>query len=254
MRIMSPSGEAVPEHQLLELLAEEGIAFLSETDCDEITTAFGGLLDIYRHTDATSSAWTLIQPYFEGRQGAGLDGFTNAALGLHTDRSMLDAPPSILCYLMLAEAESGGGDSILFDTEPLLSRYDRNSLLFIENTLWLHSRVQGWRQRVLTVARDGRVIIRFRDDDVAQPKKSAALPEALLRGIRDPREGMYKIRLHAGEGYVVHNHRILHGRTSFQGHRKGARFLFYVKDGSSFDYLNRGFVIGRQGNKRKGGV
>ncbi|MEO3766800.1 TauD/TfdA family dioxygenase [Streptomyces sp. B5E4] len=250
MKILSPSGEAFAEHQLLELLANEGIAFLSETDCDEIVTAFGGLLDFYQHPDATSSAWTLIQPYFEGRQRSGLDGFTHSALELHTDRSMLDVPPSVLCYLMLAEAV-GGGDSILFDIEPLLSRYDSKSLLSIEHNLWIRSSVQGWRQKVLTVGRDGRVVVRFRDDDVARPEESGHLPEVLLRHIRYPREGVYQIRLRAGEGYVIHNHRILHGRTSFQGHRKAARLLFHVKDGCPFECLNRGFVIDRQENKRR---
>lgn len=244
MKIMNCSGEPLAEHQLLASLELEGIVFLSEADCAEVAGAFRDTLRIYRHPDSGGTPWTVIHPVQGHRYSPGSGGFTSAALCPHTDRSNLDVPPSILCFLMLTDAATGG-DSVLVDTRPLLSRYERAALTSLENELWLHSSLQGWRQKVLTVSGSGSVIIRYRDDEVARPRADSRLSGALLRELRSPRDGVFSFHLGPGEGYVIHNHRVLHGRTSFTGPRSGARMLFYVAEASPYAHLNEGFLTNR---------
>lgn len=250
MKIMNRSGDPLAEHEVLASLEAEGMAFLADADCREVVEAFRGVLTAYRHPDSPSAPWTVIQPEPGHRDNPGSGGFTHGALKLHTDRSMLAAPPAILCFIMVREA-TDGGDSILLDTKPLLTRYGLKSLRRIEDDLLLFSRLQGWSRRVLTIQDSGNVIIRYRDDDVARPTARSRLARSLLCDLQEAREDALFFRSRPGQGYVIHNHRILHGRTSFTGPRKGARILFRVGEDSPCGTLNNGFIIDRGDGKRE---
>lgn len=242
MKIMNRSGEPLAGHQLLASLEAEGVAFLSEADGAEAFDIFRETLRVYQHPDSAGAPWTAIQPVPGHRYSPGSGGFTRGALSPHTDRSRLDVPPSILCFLMVTAA-SGGGDSILLDTKPLLSRYRRDVLARIGRDLQLSSSLQGWCQNVLSISDNGSVIVRYRDDEVARPRADSPVSAALLHDLRHPAAGALRFHLGPGEGYVVHNHRILHGRTSFSGLRRGVRMLFHVKESSPHAHLNDGFFI-----------
>lgn len=234
------------------LLLEEGIVFLAEADCHEVVELLEGPLRVYPHPDSPGASWTMIRPHSEHQGRPGSTGFTHAALEPHTDRSMAAVPPAILCFLILREA-ADGGDSILIDTKPLLIRYGLPSLRNIENDLWLAGHLQGQRQRVLEISGSGAVVVRYRDDEVARPRADSRLSESLLCDLRNAWKSAAGVRLSAGQGYLIHNHRFLHGRTSFTGPRKGARILFHADGDSPFATLNSGFAIEPDGDGRENG-
>ncbi|MHB9860153.1 TauD/TfdA family dioxygenase [Streptomyces sp. YIM S03343] len=251
MNITSRSGDSITAHQLLALLDTEGIAFLSAADCDDVIRIFRRELRVFRHSDSPATPWTMISPLLNGQRTPGLSGFSRAALAPHTDRSLHNYPPSILCFLMIREA-SDGGDSILIDTKPILSRYDLESLHSIENDLRLSSSQFGQEHKVLTVSDRRSVVIRYRDDEVAQPQASSRQSKFLLADLDQARCSAQQFRLRPGDGYLIHNHRILHGRTAFSGFRLGARLLFFVNEDSPHAHLNDGFSFDRRHTKSKG--
>jgi len=253
MKITGRSGEPLTERDVLPSLMREGIVFLSETDCDEVTERFRRMLSVCRHPHSADAPWTMIQPDPETQKTPGSGGFTRAALLPHTDRSMVDFPPAVLCFLVVDEAAMGG-QSLLVDTRPLLSQYSPDSLRYIENDLWLSSRFDGQRRKVVESSENGYTIIRYRDDQVARPEGRSRLSESLLSSLRDMGRSAVGIRLRAGQGYMIHNHRILHGRTRFDGPRKGVRILFRVRRESSYGILNSGFALHRNDSFRKAGV
>lgn len=46
-----------------------------------------------------------------------------------------------------------------------------------------------------------------------------------------------------GQGYLIHNLRVLHGRRSFSGDRRALRVLATVAGSSEYAYLNDGFHL-----------
>jgi hypothetical protein len=84
------------------------------------------------------------------------------------------------------------------------------------------------------------VAIRFRDDELAAPSSEGefgdvlALRKAISRVTRS-------IPLQTGDGYILHNQRYLHGRSSFRGDRTLARMLATVTT-DQFAWLNEGFL------------
>ena len=51
------------------------------------------------------------------------------------------------------------------------------------------------------------------------------------------------LRMEAGCGYVLHNHRVLHGRTAFAGPRTAVRLLANVAPQHPHENLNDGFTM-----------
>jgi hypothetical protein len=242
MNITSRSGDTVTASRLLTLLDTEGVAFLSAAHCADLLRTFQSELTIHRHPDSPASPWTVITPNLGGRRGAGLSGFTQAALPPHTDRSLQNVPPAILCFLMIREAVNGG-ESVLIDTKPILSRYDVESLHSIESDLRLSTRPPGQERRILTLGGRESAIIRYRDDEMARPQAFSPKSKSLLEDFDQAYRDAMRFRLRAGDGYFIHNHRILHGRMAFTGFRLGIRMLFSVNDDSPYAHLNDGFRI-----------
>lgn len=91
------------------------------------------------------------------------------------------------------------------------------------------------------VVREGWTKIRFRDDPLATPWTDgdrdivAALRESISVATRS-------LPLSAGDGYILHNHRYLHGRSSFAGHRQLVRMLASVTC-ARLSWLNQGFRV-----------
>jgi hypothetical protein len=75
----------------------------------------------------------------------------------------------------------------------------------------------GYLGSIFTHAGDGRLAVRLRLDDLAQfsPEVSRWLPT--LRAVIDRHALMFDLGV--GQGYVLNNHRWLHGRRAFTGQR-----------------------------------
>ncbi|MFI5685291.1 TauD/TfdA family dioxygenase [Streptomyces sp. NPDC051636] len=81
----------------------------------------------------------------------------------------------------------------------------------------------GYPSQVFTVHVDGRIPVRLRQDGLARwsPLVPPHLP-ALRRAIAGCQ---LRFRLEPGQGYLLDNHRWLHARTRFTGHRLCLRAL-----------------------------
>lgn len=111
-----------------------------------------------------------------------------------------------------------------------------------ETHLWLHA-ADGKCWPVIETTR-GVVRVRFRDDDMAQPVRAGVRGHVLLARLRALAARPVVLGLGEGEGYLVHNHRVLHGRTSFLGYRRVVRLLANVRPEHRFAWLNDGFALG----------
>ena len=170
----------------------------------------------------------------------GLAGFTRTALGLHTDRSLEADAPSLLATMVISPA-ARGGHTLLVDGAQVLTELRRYfPLLAITSHLRLRTR-DGTMIPVVEML-DGFVKMRFRDDKVAAPV-GATGERAILDALRALVSTAAKLRQDAGCGYILHNHRYLHGRSSFAGGRLLVRMLARVSDGHALSWLNKGFRV-----------
>jgi phosphoglycolate phosphatase-like HAD superfamily hydrolase len=116
-------------------------------------------------------------------------------------------------------ASSEGGHSLLIDGRAAI-KYLRihESLLY---SLVISSKYSSFKPRPIFDETNG--IIRMRFDDEIQ------LSATLIENFDHLRSIIYKhayaVTLEQGQGYVVDNHRYLHGRTSFTGSRELLRIL-----------------------------
>jgi hypothetical protein len=175
---------------------------------------------------------------------SGFAGFTSAELAPHTDRSSVEHPPALLLAACGQVAETGGecividGCAVhaeLADSEPEAVQ------AFSAPRSALFGGAAGYLGSIFAVQADGRIHIRLRMDDQAtfSPESGrwlATLEAALKRHMRT-------IALGAGEGYVLDNHRWLHGRRAFAGSR-----VLYRITADPLPYLGipTGFLPGRQ--------
>jgi hypothetical protein len=92
------------------------------------------------------------------------------------------------------------------------------------------------------LASNGLARIRFRDDRIAVPA-SASDDQQVVDALRDlVSAATISVRLGPGDGYIVHNHRYLHGRSSFAGDRRLGRMLARVGR-HRLAWLNQGFRV-----------
>ncbi|MEU1800769.1 TauD/TfdA family dioxygenase [Streptomyces sp. NPDC019937] len=241
MKITDYLGNVLTRPQVMPTLAMDGIIHVSDTDRRDFMEHLSSLLTIFPHPHAADDGWTLLHPLRKTSAAIDEMGFTNAGLPPHTDRSLLHTPPSLLCFLLM-ECPSSGGITTLVDTASVYRRFNIEELLTIQSELLLEDPRGGIRQQILTID-DIFCMNRYRADRVAVPvarsRRAQFLFDELQQKIRHPAH----IELHPGQGYVIHNHRFLHGRTKFTGPRTSARLLATVADESMYRWMNRGFSI-----------
>jgi hypothetical protein len=182
----------------------------------------------------------MVAPRPESGDVEGLAGFTRARLPPHTDRSLQPDPPSLLAAVMISPAVSGGQASLV-DGAQVLAELRRTFAPATISSLRLRG-ADGLTVPVMWIS-DGLAKIRFRDDRVAAPYCTTG-DRAALDGLRDLiSASATSVPLGPGDGYVLHNHRYLHGRLSFTGDRLLARMLAKVSGCHRLAWLNKGFPV-----------
>ena len=202
------------------------------------------MIRVRRHPHADADGWTFVRPATEpgSADQQNIHGFTRSALAPHTDRSFEEAPPALLCLLML-EASAGGGEVLLADACEALRGFSPDVVSAAQNDLWLAD-ARGRSRRPVLHMDDGLCIGRYRTDHLASPRAASKAADEVLAALGRLATSARRLSLRPGDGYVIHNHRMLHGRTAFTGHRRCARLLASVAPDSSHEWLNRGFRIG----------
>lgn len=159
-------------------------------------------------------------------------GYTDSAIGLHTDQPFLDHPPH---YQLLQgiRAADRGGETELADGEAAyryLASIDSEAAELLRTTPVRFHRKQKQFERevvspIVSVDDSGRIRIRSSYFTVAPYQVSFANMTAWYRAhdrfsrlIRDPRYH-YRFAIRPGDVLVYDNHRMLHARTAFAGPR-----------------------------------
>jgi hypothetical protein len=180
---------------------------------------------VVRHRDSRPDGVTTIEDRGAARV-AGLAGFTRCTLPPHTDGSGVNEPPGLLLTACGREPLEGGqitlvdgravyGELASIATEAIDALHTARSAMF--------GGADGHLGSVFTRRADGAITIRLRLDILARfaPVVTPHLP-ALREAIR-----RHTLSLSAtkGTGYVLDNHRWLHGRLAYEGPRVMYRVL-----------------------------
>jgi alpha-ketoglutarate-dependent taurine dioxygenase len=241
MILATTNGEPLEDNDLVSEIAHAGIVFFRETSEGELLRALGQFAMPYPHPHDIWPGITLIAPK-EQSNAAELKGFTSEGLSLHTDRSLEWPPPTLLATLMLSPATSGG-ESMFADARQVLSILARQGV-HLPSLQHLSIVSVDNRVPVISQAREY-LTVRYRDDAVAAPVDNSD------RGILEVfkwalRQAEFLKEFGAGEGYIIHNHRVLHGRNAFAGGRSAVRMLSTIRTESPYHWLDNGFKLDSQ--------
>jgi gamma-butyrobetaine dioxygenase len=195
---------------------EAWIAALEAQALRVIGTHFGRIEDL--RTDNTTNANTDQL------------GYTDAALGLHTDQPFLDEPPRYQLLQCIRMADRGG-ETLLADGEAAfhyLETLDREAAdLLTQTPVRFHRKQREFEREVV-----GPIVTLHRGVQIRSSYFTIApyrLPfdrvsawyrahDRFVRILRDPRHH-YRFALRAGDVLLYDNRRMLHGRTAFAGPR-----------------------------------
>ncbi|MEO3749953.1 TauD/TfdA family dioxygenase [Streptomyces sp. B6B3] len=241
MEITDLQGTPLGKSEVVSRLDADGVILLSETGPADFVRELGHLFSSFRHPHAGPDGWTVIRTRDHAIQDPALRGFTSSALEPHTDRSFLSHPPAFLCFLLESDSRTGG-DALLVDSAPVYRDYSDEMLAELQTQLWLRDRSGVGRQPLVSVA-EGLCINRFRNDRVGSPRPLSPAGRTLLSELVRAINAPHRIPLRRGEGYLLHNHRVLHGRSAYSGNRQGVRLLAFLAPQAPRSWLNRGFRL-----------
>lgn len=218
-------------------LTTDGLIMLHHADVPGVRQLLATWTRLARHPDDREPGLTVIEPRAELAQKDGMAGFGRATLLPHTDRSLDSDPPSLLASVMIRPAKRGG-EVLLVDGAKVLSELVDVFGFAVVAELRLRSRYQ----EIFPVIglQDGLARIRFRSDELADLDEGNDCRE-IVAAWRRLVSAATRVRFRAGDGYLLHNHRYLHGRLGYAGPRRLARLLATVADGHRLSWLNRGF-------------
>jgi gamma-butyrobetaine dioxygenase/trimethyllysine dioxygenase len=205
------------EHAAPDTETEAWIAALQARGLRVIGTHFGRIEDL--RTDNTTNANTDQL------------GYTDAAIGLHTDQPFLDVPPRYQLLQCIRVAERGG-ETVLADGDAAfhyLESLDRVAAeLLLATPVRFHRKQREFEREVvapIVTLDQGWVQIRSSYFTLAPYQLPFdRLPawyrahDRFVRILRDPRHH-FRFALRAGDVLLYDNRRMLHGRTAFAGAR-----------------------------------
>jgi hypothetical protein len=239
LQLEGSSGQAITREDVLPYLAKHGLLWIRDADMDDVEQLLEPWTVPYPHPHDIKPGLTLIQP--KNAPVLGERGLSTRSLDLHTDRSSSLEPPTILCTLVLSQS-SVGGESLFVDGKPLTSRVVAKFSTPVFRELILHFS-EGAPRPVFEYSGHGRCRLRYRDDEVGRPLPMTQSAERALRTFKQLLASPQVFTLGLGDGYLIHNHRYLHGRKQFSGQRSVARWLANIKVESEYCWMNSGFVL-----------
>ncbi len=210
------------------VLRERGLVRLSRLGgrIDVLDTAALLMFARWQHRDADPDGLTVIRDTGRHAGRAGFAGLGRGGLALHTECAQLPQPPRLM-LLACARAAEEGGESLVVDGRRVLAELAASHPAALEALSAPRAAYFGGSDGhfapVLEHLPDGRWRLRLRQDELARfsPEAEAHLP-ALRRAVE---RHTTRLRLACGQGLVLDNHRVLHGRTRFTGERLLLRAL-----------------------------
>ncbi|MFX0579555.1 TauD/TfdA family dioxygenase [Nocardia nepalensis] len=186
----------------------------------QLVTLAASLGRIVPHRDSDDDGVTTLENRAGLARRLGFEGFGTGALPPHTDRSGVPEPPALLLVLCGRRSVTGGeciaidGCSVYVDLT--MNAPEAVTALSQPRTA-LFGGAAGYLASIFEQAQGGRIRVRYRRDGLVKysPEITRWLP-ALNDAI--DRHAMQFV-LEPGQGYVLHNHWWMHGRTAFTGDR-----------------------------------
>ncbi|MFD9735728.1 TauD/TfdA family dioxygenase [Umezawaea sp. NPDC059074] len=210
------------EHdRVISALTTRGLALMDDLPTrEDLLLLARSIATVVPHRDSDLDGVTTLIDLGEPTPRTGLAGFSAAELAPHTDCSGSTAPPALLMMSCSTSAVSGG-QAVLVDGQAVhddLAESDPDALhAFMGPRSALFGGASGHLGSIITTIRRERLLLRLRQDELARfsPEVSWWLP--VLRAAIE--RHAIEIELAAGQGYLLDNHRWLHGRKAFTGHR-----------------------------------
>lgn len=210
-------------------LAEHGLVPIDGlVDQDDLLRLARAIATIVLSRDSDAAGLATIAEV-GGRVRSGFVGFSACALNPHTDGSGIADPP-VLLMVSCGRPASSGGECVVIDGKAIHDDLDPEALKALSAPRSvLFGGAAGHLGSIFRKIGD-RTVVRLRLDELAQfsPEVTRWLPD--LRGAIDRHARI--IRLDAGQGYVLDNHRWLHGRRAFTGQR-----VMYRVNGNPLPHL-----------------
>ncbi|MFJ7412824.1 TauD/TfdA family dioxygenase [Streptomyces sp. NPDC098077] len=184
------------------------------------------VMTLWKHPDSDKDRLTTIRDSGSRADRAGQAGFGRGELAPHTERSGIPRPPRLMMLVCLRKADAGG-EVLLTDGQAVhehLSRSAPEALEYMRRPgTAFYGGGGGHASQIFTPLLSSRVSLHLRRDQLAQfspliQRFLPALDEAIAAHQR-------AFLLEPGQGYIVDNHRYLHARAAFEGHRECVRAL-----------------------------
>ena len=239
MRLLDGGAAEIDAGLVPTVLARDGVVLIRQGGVPDVKELLAAWTEPVDHPHQSGEGITLIAPRELSDSADNKAGFSRAFLSPHTDRSLQDQPPSLVAAVMQSPARKGG-ESLLVDGARVLRLLHQDFPGSVIAGLRLITATGGVGSAVVD-ARAGFASFRYRDDRVAYPCGSAGREDAVAALRHLIRATANTVNLAAGDGYLIHNHRVLHGRTAFSGGRRLVRLLATVNTDHPYAWLNRGF-------------
>jgi hypothetical protein len=212
--------------RLLEHLRADGVAvFGGIRGPEHLLKLAAGLMAVVAHPDSDPTGLTTITDLGPAGRQPNAAGFSRRALPPHTDRSCLTHPPALLLTACASTADTGGACRLtdgLAVHDDLATTCPEALAAFRRPRTTLFGGAAGYLGSVFTNVppTDGapaRRMIRLRLDDLVRFSPEIARWVPALQSAIDRHSRC--VELAVGQGYLVDNHRWLHGRDAYDGPR-----------------------------------
>jgi hypothetical protein len=213
-------------------LKECGIIFIkdifSNADATHIADKLGTIVE---NMDADTQGITEISNKKIGHNKKNSAAFTAKGLYLHTDRSPLATPPNLLMNWTCVK-DCDGGEAVLVDGQQIFEYIKSKHQEIIEiltnaDVACFTDGIDTFTGPIFNVNDDSTLHVRFRYDQCSFFKLEAK--EAIKIFQKTAEKLAHIIDFEVGSGYIIKNHRWLHGRKSFDGYRMVSRIHMMEK-------------------------
>ncbi len=205
-----------------EQLLTHGIVLISDIHMEEDAISIADSLGItLKSIDADNNGITDISNYNQGKNAKNSAAFTKEGLLLHTDRSPIPSPPTLLMNWMSIK-DCIGGESLLADGYQifrfLLSNQPKTlAVLTQPDMACFTDGIDTFTGSIFHFDQNHSLQIRFRYDRCSFFKPEAK--KAVEIFLKTAEKFTHIIDFNIGCGYLIDNRRWLHGRRPFEGNR-----------------------------------
>jgi alpha-ketoglutarate-dependent taurine dioxygenase len=212
------------------------ITFENINSLSDIMRLSNSLGQVHEHRHSNEMGITVISPEQNIKHQTGNLGFTSDVLLPHTDGSAENDPP-MLILMVCGKAAERGGYSEFIDGKKIYESMREEYPEVLERFKVSNSIIYGLDpQRIGSLFEkmdDDKYMIRFRYDNWGY--YSATLANDLPILWKFIRSHSFSMKLKSGQGFILQNGRWLHGRSSFEGHRKMYKVLIDVTSKSDLE-------------------